>query len=367
MNRHALIALGLIFVGHPAFASTSTLYTNSTSVGIGTTAPLSTLSVSGNLALGAYGGGANTTAAPSNGLIVSGNVGIGTTSPGAALEVNGTAEVDTGGFFKGQIGSLTGPGVIVDAPGGLYGRVQAYNFTGPATSSLALNPSGGNVGIGITTPGYSLDVEGIGGTTGRFLSNTSSLNYLDVQNSNAGTSGNGSIIRLITENAGGTGSVSTDFIHYADGATYINNNETAAFAYTAFQVGSSERMRITSNGSVGIGTAGPSQTLDVRGLIAGNGLVSNGTTFTIASGCGSGGSAPSSLIGGATTGSFVANTTICAPVINLPTAPNGWWCDAIDVTHPADVFTLTAKSTTSCTLSATVTSADVIVFHAEAY
>ena len=62
-------------------------------VGIGTNVPLSSLSIAGNLALGAYGGGASTTAAPSNGLIVSGNVGIGTTSPGAKLQVNGGAAI----------------------------------------------------------------------------------------------------------------------------------------------------------------------------------------------------------------------------------------------------------------------------------
>lgn len=58
-------------------------------IGIGTTAPLSKLSIAGNLALGSYGGGASTVAAPSNGLIVSGSVGIGSNSPTQPLEVVG--------------------------------------------------------------------------------------------------------------------------------------------------------------------------------------------------------------------------------------------------------------------------------------
>lgn len=91
--------------------------------------------------------------------------------------------------------------------------------------------------------------------------------------------------------------------------------------------------------------------------------ISNSTTFTIASGCGSVGS----ITGGGTTGSFTAGQTSCVPVINLPTAPNGWFCSAHDITNPSDTFMQTAKSATSCTLSATVSSSDVIVFNAVGY
>lgn len=91
--------------------------------------------------------------------------------------------------------------------------------------------------------------------------------------------------------------------------------------------------------------------------------ISNSTTFTVASGCGSVGS----VTGGGTTGSFTAGQSSCIPVINLPTATNGWFCEAHDITHPSDAFLQTAKTTTSCTLSATVTSGDLIVFNAVGY
>lgn len=99
------------------------------------------------------------------------------------------------------------------------------------------------------------------------------------------------------------------------------------------------------------------------GTMQTGGTLAGGTTFTVASGCGT----VAAVTGGATTGSFTAGATSCAPVINLPTAPNGWFCQANDITHPADLFTQTAKSVNSCTLSATVTASDVIVFHAEGY
>jgi len=54
------------------------------SIGAAGTAPLSTLDLLGNLAVGSYGG---VNAAPSNGMIVSGSVGIGTTTPNSKLQV----------------------------------------------------------------------------------------------------------------------------------------------------------------------------------------------------------------------------------------------------------------------------------------
>ncbi|MBI2055262.1 MAG: hypothetical protein HYT39_04220, partial [Candidatus Sungbacteria bacterium] len=58
--------------------------TFSGNVGIGETAPGSKLSVSGG---GSFGAGYDTTAAPTNGLIIEGNVGIGTSTPEATLHV----------------------------------------------------------------------------------------------------------------------------------------------------------------------------------------------------------------------------------------------------------------------------------------
>lgn len=115
-------------------------------------------------------------------------------------------------------------------------------------------------------------------------------------------------------------------------------------------------------GTISIGTASSpvaGYALNVNGLVS----VGNGTKFAVASGCGVVGS----LTGNATTGTFTAGQTGCVPVLTLPTAPNGWWCHAWDITTNTDTLKQTARSVSSCTLSGTVVNADVILFHAEPY
>ncbi|MEX2013426.1 MAG: Hint domain-containing protein, partial [Parcubacteria group bacterium] len=71
----------------PGVADYITVLKTSGNVGIGEVAPGSKLSVSGG---GSFGAGYDTTAAPTNGLIIEGNVGIGTTNPGSnKLQVEG--------------------------------------------------------------------------------------------------------------------------------------------------------------------------------------------------------------------------------------------------------------------------------------
>lgn len=128
--------------------------------------------------------------------------------------------------------------------------------------------SSGNLGIGALTPTYKLDVQQIGGTNfsgAHVYSTGSGLAYLDVQSDNT-TDSAGAILRLISTNVADSAAVSVDLVKYNNGGFYINNNETNAAAFTAFNVGAAERMRITSAGNVGIGTTAPAQTLDVIGV-----------------------------------------------------------------------------------------------------
>lgn len=94
---------------------------------------------------------------------------------------------------------------------------------------------------------------------------------------------------------------------------------------------------------------------------------SGGTKFTI-SGCSAG-----TTVGGATAGTFASGTTgACTVVITMNgatgiTAPNGWSCNADDLTTPANLISQSASSTTTCTVTGTTVSGDTISFMAIAF
>jgi hypothetical protein len=95
-------------------------------------------------------------------ILSGGNVGIGTTAPAAALNVWETANYSpslTYGSSTGTIFNLASEelafGTISTSPYAMWMQVrQATNAAGV----LAINPLGGNVGIGSTSPSVALDV-----------------------------------------------------------------------------------------------------------------------------------------------------------------------------------------------------------------
>lgn len=221
--------------------------------------------------------------------------------------------------------------------------------------------------------------------TGVLFQGTGSSNsyqQLLIQNTNAGTAASTDIV--VNNNLGtattfygnfgmnssgftGSGSLqlaSAVYLFSESGDLVLGTNTSNALHFV-INNGATDAMTLTTASTLGIGTSSPAANtlVDMRGVLAVNAVLSNGATFTIASGCGS----PGALTGGAVTGSFTAGQASCIPIINLPTASHGWVCSAQDITHTADLFVQTAVAAATCTISSTVTSGDTIVFHAEGY
>lgn len=195
----------------------------------------------------------------------SGNVGIGTTSPGTKLDIRGGngigiryIETDTGNTNRIQFGTGSGFG-YVNATAGVGSTALSLQVAD--TERMRIDGSG-NVGIGTSSPGVKLQVAqaSVGALGAQFAlhNNTTSTvgNAVEISlltDQGASPSGiRNARIRAVNENAG-TGAANMQF--------WTWNGSTDA-----------ERMRISTDGNVGIGTSSPTTKLQVNGGIAVQGI-----------------------------------------------------------------------------------------------
>jgi hypothetical protein len=157
-----------------------------------------------------------------------GNVGIGTTSPSTKLEVTGNIKASLSGYEL-QMYPAWDTGVAGFGTSSNHGLVLSTNNT----ERMRIT-SGGNVGIGTTTPSNKLTVNG-----------------------NIETTGSGKIGFNVNDSYG-------NFPHYglgyAGGDNYTN---LAGYFGLSFGTTGNERMRITTTGNVGINTTNPQKPLEV--------------------------------------------------------------------------------------------------------
>ncbi|MDD5456835.1 MAG: hypothetical protein PHV30_07375 [Candidatus Margulisbacteria bacterium] len=193
-------------------------------------------------------------------ITTAGNVGVGTTSPGAKLDINGTVR-----SLSNTSLPTSGTGIeIFFQPSPELGLINVIDRATSTWKNLEFRASqfafsGGNVGVGTTSPDNKVDIQGGAYTQLRLTEtktdNTLSRTGLVAQHYIAGEEPLGLIMGRID---------STTSEIALGGYTSAANAATLISFYTATNnttIVGSERMRINSSGNIGIGTTNPMYTL----------------------------------------------------------------------------------------------------------
>lgn len=191
----------------------------------------------------------------------SGNVGIGTITPDTKLTVHKTSAsaVPTLGTASGSFSLLGDIGLY-----GLYAGVantgdtwfQTMRNDSATSYNLLLNPVGGNVGIGTTTPSEILTIGG-GGQTG-VQSGVSDGIYVN-------PNGDGAQIAIETNSGVEAGILALDSTGLVYMGSWSNND-------LQFRASNVSYMTLTTGGNFGIATTTPGRKLTVAGTVEFRGL-----------------------------------------------------------------------------------------------
>jgi hypothetical protein len=174
-------------------------------------------------------------------VLSTGNVGIGSTIPQANLEVDGVL------YTNGNIGVNSAlPSAQINIKNN---ATTPFQISNAAAGDYVTVTSSGNMGIGKASPAYTLDVGGTGINAGSVYATYINGNYIAPGNSyNRGSITSGTLA------AGGA----LPLVYRSVSVGYTGG-------YHAFELGGTERMRITDDGNTGIGSTVPHEKLEVNG------------------------------------------------------------------------------------------------------
>jgi hypothetical protein len=234
---------------------------------------------------------------------------VGTNSGGtlSAITVGSGLSLSSGTLTAtgGSAGTVTGTGASTQVA---Y-WTSTSNITG--SNGFIYDNTNGRVGIGTTSPGFTLDAQG-GGSGLRVLSNisyvdlaltnTSTTSYIQANGNNmqffvAGGS-NSDIVMFLdgTNNRVGIGTLTPSYPLHVQGATYINNELSNGGGVSLYVSGSGD-MQLTDGGSIFFGAYTYANGTYIRGYDDGDAMYfySNGTNTAVmrSTGVGIGTTSPS--------------------------------------------------------------------------
>lgn len=253
-------------------------------------------------------------------LMLNSNVGIGTTNPASKLEVNAPVDTafttqfkltdgTTGGYWSISEGAT---GALVYLPtfefastgvagfgGVMVGKIPSANDTfsannaaitidGRTTTGTTLSnanlmsvrnngsavmtvKANGNLGLGLTNPSTKVAISAQNTSTNYTTSNTTGvLSLLDNTTPSAVGIGPKIVFGSTYYTLGSTLAAASigSYKEFAPSNGFDEYKHSLVFNTSNNGTGVTEKMRITSDGKVGIGTSSPAETLDVNGSIA---------------------------------------------------------------------------------------------------